>query len=364
MKNTTKKLLTLLLASVFIVGGLTACSNSSDQKTEPTPTKDAASPTNQPTLADKEPSAQATVPPETDSYPVTITTYNYNGDEVETVYEKAPEKVLAVYQGSIETMLKLGLEDRIVAAAGLDNEVSPDMKAAFDKLNYLTEFTPSTETVLMLESDLILSWGSIFSDKRLGDVSNWIEKGTNTYINTNTRTSGSRTLENEYTDILNLGKIFQVEDKAKAIVDEMKDEIERVKTETATLSEKPNVLIVEFMSDSISNYGSATLGGDLVTSLGANLIKADGSNLGKETIITLDPDVIFVVYMAYSGDDPTTVMEESLNRILKDEAYSSLSAVKNNRIIPIMLGDMYASGVRTKDGIFNFAKGLYPNLYQ
>ena len=65
-------------------------------------------------------------------YPVEITTYNYSGDEVKTTYEKAPEKVLAVYQGSIETMLELGLEDRLVAAAGLDNELD-DIDESIDK---------------------------------------------------------------------------------------------------------------------------------------------------------------------------------------------------------------------------------------
>ena len=40
-------------------------------------------------------------------YPLTITTYDYDGNEIETTYEKAPEKVIAVYQGSIETMLSL-----------------------------------------------------------------------------------------------------------------------------------------------------------------------------------------------------------------------------------------------------------------
>ena len=36
----------------------------------------------------------------------------------------------------------------------------------------------------MLNPDMILSWGSIFSDEKLGDVNTWIEKGCNTYINT------------------------------------------------------------------------------------------------------------------------------------------------------------------------------------
>ena len=54
---------------------------------------------------------------QTDShYPVTVESYNYAGDVVTTTYEKAPERVIAVYQGSIETMLALGLEEHVVAS--------------------------------------------------------------------------------------------------------------------------------------------------------------------------------------------------------------------------------------------------------
>lgn len=58
-------------------------------------------------------------------YPVTITTYDYDKQPVEMTFEKAPEKVLAVYQNAIETMLALGLEDKIVAASGLDRSWLP-----------------------------------------------------------------------------------------------------------------------------------------------------------------------------------------------------------------------------------------------
>ena len=46
-------------------------------------------------------------------YPLTIKTKGPDGKEYETVYEKQPEKVVAVYQGNVETMLALGLEDKI-----------------------------------------------------------------------------------------------------------------------------------------------------------------------------------------------------------------------------------------------------------
>ena len=295
-------------------------------------------------------------------YPLTITTYDYEGNEVETTYEKAPEKVLAVYQGSIETMLALGLEDRLAATAGLDNEVGDEMKTAFSETNYLDEFTPSLETVTMLEPDMILSWGSIFADDRLGNVTNWIEKGCNTYINTNTRKGGSRTLENECTDILNLGMIFDVQDKAEAIVNNIQDVVSKTKEATQNIEEKPSVLILEPFGEDISNYGEKSLGGDMVTQLGAELANPDASSVGKEDIIAANPDVIFVVYMPYAGDDPETVKESQLSAITEDEALQSLNAVKNGRVYPIMLSEMYASATRTQDGIETFAKGLYPDI--
>lgn len=295
-------------------------------------------------------------------YPVTIKTYGSDGKAIETTYEKAPEKVLAVYQGSIETLLALGLQDHIVAAAGLDNAVPDSMKDAFDSLNYLDEFTPSKETVTMLEPDMILSWGSLFQEKTLGDTMDWINKGTNVYINSNTaRNDSPRTLENEYQDILNLGIIFDVQDRAEAIVNKMKSTIADVLAQAGSQQEKPSVMILESYDDTFTNYGADSLGGDMVTQLGAELANPDASEVGKEDIIAADPDVIFVVYMPYSGDDPQTIQDEKLAVFNDDKTFQSLSAVKNGRVVPIMLSEMYAAATRTQDGIETFAKGLYPD---
>jgi iron complex transport system substrate-binding protein len=349
-QNFLKSFLSVLIVSILVLG-TTACSpkkSESDNKGGN--------------------SSQAQVEtdskPEKTKYPLTITTYGSDGEELKTVYKKAPEKALAVYQGSIETLLALGLEDKIAATAGLDNEVSSDLKPAFDKVKYLTEFAPSKESVTMLNPDLILSWGSYFGDKTLGDAASLVNNGTNIYINSNTRKKDAeaRTLENEFTDILNLGKIFDVQEKAHQIVDDMKSEIDKVAEKTSKIEKKPTALILEFQGDTIVNYGASSLGGDMVTKLGGKLVNEDGADLGKEDIINLNPDVIFVVYMPYSGDDAEKIKKENLDKILEDKSLASISAVKNKRVQPIMLGDMYASGIRTKNGIVNFAEGLYPNL--
>lgn len=302
-----------------------------------------------------------TTPAEQSYYPVTIINYDYEGNEIELTFEKAPEKVLCVYQGTIETMIALGLEDHVVACCGLDNPVKSEWEAGLAKMNYNEEvFAPDKETVLMMEPDLIFSWGSLFGEKKLGDVSEWIPNGTNTYISTNTRRGGHpRTLENEYADLINIGKIFNVEDKAQALVDEMKSEITSVLAQIEG-QEPPRVSIIEFQGDDISSYGATQLGGDMVTQLGAQLSDPEASSIGKEDLLGLDPDVIFVVYMARTEG----VEEEMRAKVTEDPVFADLKAVQEDRVYTIMLGDMYASTVRSIDGIRTFAAGLYPELYQ
>lgn len=309
------------------------------------------------------PPASSVVPqtsaPENSHYPVTITNYNYAGEPVTYTYTQAPQRVVAVYQGSIESMIALGLEDHAVASYGLDNEVKAEWQEGFAQMNYQADvFAPDKETVTLLQPDLILSWGSLFSEENLGDTAAWNAKGVGTYMNSNTCPGGSRTLENEYTDLLNLGKIFDVEYRAEALVAEMRQEIEST---LQAVEGRPAVrtAVVEPIGGTVTNYGANTLAGDMVTQLGGQLVQPEGSEMSKEALVTADPEVIFVVYMAYSGEDPETVMASQLAAITEDPALASLSAVQNGRVYPVMLGDIYAAGPRTVDGIRTIAAGLY-----
>ena len=288
-------------------------------------------------------------------YPVTITTYNYEKEPIEITFNKAPEKVVAIYQNSIETMLALGLENKIVSAAGLDHDVKDEYKDSFSKVNYLEDFTPSKETIIMEKPDFILGWYSLFNEKNLGDVDYWIENGVNTYISLNSGISDERTIENEITDILNIGKIFNVEDKAQTLVDNINAIVEEI-TSKVSDEQKQSAMVIEYFDDDIYTYGSKTLAGDMVTKLGADLLNPQGGNIGAEDLINLNPDCIFVSYMD-RGDE--NVPLEEVNKILSNPAFANLSAVKNKRIYPIPLGDMYSSGIRTIDGINTFADGLY-----
>ena len=275
-------------------------------------------------------------------YPLTISNFNYEKEPVEETFEKAPERVITFWSNSLESMLALGLGDRVISAVGMDeNSILPELKDEFDKMiagKEFNDFTDSNaamskEAAIMLEPDFILGWKSSFSDKTIGDVDYWHENGVNTYIALNSNDiSEYRTVENEYTDILTLGEIFDVQDKAEEIVNEIKDEVARVKAAVAD-QEPQKVVVVEFMKDSIWNYDKTMLVGDMVAQMGGELMDLP-SDIGAEDLLNADPDVLFII-----GDD------EKVANFMADEAYASLSAVQNNRVFPLDLSDVYTSGI-------------------
>lgn len=301
-------------------------------------------------------------------YPLTISTFNYEKEPVEVTFEKAPEKVITAWQNSVETMLALGLEDRIISIIGVsENDITPSLRDAYAKIKdkEFNDFTDSNaamskETAIMMEPDFILAWKSTFSDKSLGDVDYWHENGVNTYMALNSNDiSEKRTVENEYQDILTIGKIFDVQDKAQAIVDEMEAAVEKVTAATEG-QDKKKVLIVEFLGDNISVYDDTMLAGDMVTKMGGELVDASGK-IGAEDLVNLNPDVIFVIHMEGYGEGAG---QEALKNITENPAYSSLKAVQENQVFPLNLSDVYTSGIRTIDGLNVIGEALYPELYQ
>ena len=196
----------------------------------------------------------------------------------------------------------------------------------------------SKEAAVMMEPDFILGWQSSFSDKTIGDVDYWNENGVGTYMALNSNSiSEQRTLENEYADILNIGKIFDVEDKAQALVDEMRAEVERITAATEG-REKRSVLIVEFMKDTIWVYDDTMLAGDMVKAMGGDVINA--GDIGAEDLLNIDPEVMIVI-----GD------ETDVQSVMENPAYASLQCVENNDVHSIDLSEVYTSGVRTIHGL-------------
>ena len=297
-----------------------------------------------------------------DYYPVTIQTYRHSKELIELVFEKMPERVYAVNPSSVENMIALGLEDKIVKVSlGSRDRLTDAGKALYDKLGGQKE-TLSKEEILNNNIDFIIGWYSTFDDKSLGEVDYWHEKGIKTYIalNSSIKKPAPNTLEDEYEDIRNLGKIFNVEDRSEALIAEMDKKIASAQ-EKVKEKGKTRVIILEVEKENqLRLYGPETIGGIIAEKVGADLLTNE-QTITAEELINLNPDVIFSVYF---GSDTDLTEEFCVQKLMDNPALKSISAIQNQRVYPITLSYTYATGARTLEAINYISDILYPELTQ
>ena len=293
-------------------------------------------------------------------YPVTIETCDQTGKQIKETFKEKPKAVITTNQPPTELLLTLGLGDCMVGTSFKDNEILPNLKEAYDKIPVLSKEYPSKEVVLDKHPDFIFGWSSVFSDKNLGSVETWNEKGVNTLIQTNSGSIKDKTLDNVYKDISNVGKIFDIEDKANKLIDSMKNTVSDIeKKVNESGKEKPKVLIIEGENNEYFAYGKNSLAGNLVEKAGGVNIVDKGCNVSREVIIDKNPDAIILIHYDMQKSEL-----QGVSALKDDAALKNVNAIKNNKIIYTPLTETYAGGIRSIDGIKRFAKGFYPDLFK
>ncbi|ELC8443023.1 ABC transporter substrate-binding protein [Clostridium perfringens] len=293
-----------------------------------------------------------------EGYPVTISTYDQNGKEFQETFESKPKRVISTNQTTTEIMLDLDLQEYLVGTSFMDSPILPRLEEKYKNINVISETYPSKEAVLALNPDLIMGWKSVFSEKNLGSVESWNEKGVKTFIQRNSGISKEQTLDDVYYDINDIGKIFNIEEKSTKYIEDMKSRINSISEKIKSVKEPMKVLILEGEGENKYRvYGPKTLVSDMVSKAGGVNIAKDSGSVGVENIIEMNPDAIVLIHYLMQNKDN---QEES--SLLDNKALKNVTAIKENRIIYTPLSETYAGGVRTVDGIERIAKGLYPDL--
>ena len=293
----------------------------------------------------------------------TVVVHNYNSKQQQEIlyFKTEPSRVVAVWQNSVETLLALGLQDRIVAAIGVPDitVIKAEYQAAYRKLPIVSPQNLDCEHVLMLEPDFILGWSSTFTDKAIKTTDFWHNRGVNTYI---AEASGNfkqeKKIEAEYRYILDLGRIFSREERAGQIVREMQAEIAMIRDKTKD-KPKPQALIIEFLGKDIRAYGPNTLAGDILSRVNGELADTEDT-ISYERLIEINPEVIFLIV----AEEYYQSNEFLVDRLLTNTALQGVTAIKHKRVQVVPLYCVYGSATRTIDGIKLFVKGLHPEIYE
>ncbi len=93
-----------------------------------------------------------------EGYPREIKQLMSDGTEQTIRYTRAPHRIIAVWQNSIETLLALGVGKDIIAAIGVPDAeyISPEYREAYNQIPYKSMQMPDKESVLYNEPDFIL----------------------------------------------------------------------------------------------------------------------------------------------------------------------------------------------------------------
>lgn len=165
-------------------------------------------------------------------------------------------------------------------------------------------------------------------------------------------------IASRYQDIQDVGRIFQVADRAQDLVEKMRNRVESVSDQTN--ENKPQVARLTFY-DNVARPMSVTAG----NSLGNQMIEvAGGTNVyndlegsstdevNAESLIDRDPDII-AIRLHSSGPDFDTIR----NYLRQDERFKDISAVQNDRFTKIYNSEHFA-GIRFPDAIDRLAEAF------
>ena len=299
-------------------------------------------------------------------YPVTVRNYTYDQAYSDITLKAHPQRVVVTNTTTLEIMLELGLGEFIVLCDETKS-ILPKYQEAYEKLKHV-EDTYNRENILMAQPDFIIGWSSVFNPDKIGPTSYWRERDVNTFIQRNTGGEVTRNVDNIYWDILDIGKLFNCEERAEKLVMDLKAEQHELafaiskynKKHFDTYESKTGVAVIEIADEGEYRfYGQKALAHDMLIKLGIkDVTEGYGYGYSDEHLIEINPDALVVVYFSSQS------AEEVTQKIYDNKVLSNISAVKNGQVYGIPLGQMYGGGMSTPEGFRTFAKAAYPDLFE
>lgn len=276
-------------------------------------------------------SAQALA--EATKYPLTIHSCNR-----EVTFNEAPKHAVSHDINMTQMMLALGLKSRMAGYSGVSGwkSVTPEMQSLLDGLPELAAKYPSVETLLNANVDFFFA-GWDYGMRVGGDLTPQTLQplGINVYELTEScafvMKRPAATLDDTYNDLRNLGKIFDVQDRANALIADMQNQVAEIRKDLP--ADKPRVFLYDSGEDRAMTSGRLGMPQALIDAAGGRNIlddvEASWTRVNWETVVERNPQVIVIV------DYSEITAEQKIEFLLKNPALQSVDAIKNQRFIVI-----------------------------
>jgi iron complex transport system substrate-binding protein len=265
------------------------------------------------------------------SFPVTV-----EGTSGHVTIDERPERIVSLSPTATEDLFAIGAGEQVIA---VDDQSNFPPEAPTTELS---GFEPNVEAIAGFEPDLV-----VFATDP-GDLGSSLEGLGITAL----QLDAAPTLEVAYEQIEQLGLATGHADEARALVDDMRSEIEGL---VNAADPAPGTSFYYELDDTLYSVTSETFIGQLFEMLGLENIADEvgtGSGgypqLSAEYILASDPDLIFLADTKCCG--------QSLETVSRRPGWHELSAVTGGDVVP--LNDDVASrwGPRIVDLLGRIAK--------
>ena len=266
-------------------------------------------------------------------YPLTIQSCNR-----EVTFQQAPKHAVSHDINMTQMMLALGLKPQMVGYSGVSGwkAVTPQMQSILDGLPELAAKYPSVETLLNANVDFFFA-GWDYGMRVGGDLTPQTLQplGINVYELTESCAFVMKrppaSLEDTYNDLRNLGKIFDVQDRANAVISQMQAQVAKVRQDLPT--DKPRVFLYDSGEDRAMTSGRLGMPQALIDAAGGRNIlddvEASWTRVNWENGVERKPQVIVIV------DYGEVTAEQKIEFLRSNKALQSVDAIKHQRFIVI-----------------------------
>ena len=254
-------------------------------------------------------------------------------------FDAPPERAISNDVNLTEMMLVLGLADHMIGYTGISGwkTLDEEMRTGVEALPELSERYPSKEVLVGADADFFFAgWnygmkvGGEVTPETLAPFGIQVYELTESCIHITDKQKAS--IDDMYADLLNLGTIFGVEERAANLVEGYKAELAAF-TQSLETGEPPRVFVYDSGEDTPFTAGLYAMPTALIEAAGGRNVM-DGfekswGTVSWEEVIDQNPEVIVIInYGAVTAEQKREFMRSN-------PAFAELDAVKHDRFVTL-----------------------------
>jgi iron complex transport system substrate-binding protein len=266
------------------------------------------------------------------AYPVTV-----KSCDRDVTFDAAPVRAISNDVNLTEMMLVLGLRDRMVGYTGISGwkTLDAEMREGVAELPELSSKYPTKEVLAGAEADFFFAgWnygmkvGGEVTPETLEPLDIKVYELSESCIHIGPKARSS--MDDMYSDILNLGKIFGVDARAEELVSGWKARLAAA-TSGVDRSAPLRVFVYDSGEEAPFTAGAYAMPTALIEAAGGKNIMDDleksWAEIGWESVVERNPEVVVIVNY---GD---VTAEQKIAFMKGNPAFANIDAVRNDRFV-------------------------------